>query len=172
MRDLHKVLATGIMQTMGKLISSARRWLKSTSNRTFVAWPLLLLAMQALIDGGAQQLNWWALPLLIWGYGQYRFVGAYRSRLGGGGPGMSVPPERLVSVGPYGLVRNPMYLGHIIFFLGLALMFSGAAWLVFAAHVVWFDRRARADEQHLIQVFGAPYREYTHRVKRWIPWVY
>ena len=56
---------------------------------------------------------------------------------------MSVPPERLVRTGPYGLIRNPMYLGHIIFFCGLALMFSGAAWLILIGHLVWFDRRAR-----------------------------
>jgi hypothetical protein len=137
-----------------------------------VAWPLLLLVLQAYIDQGAPRLNWWAAPLLIWGYAQYRLVGRYRSRLGGGGPGLSVPPERLVSTGPYRVTRNPMYLGHIIYFAGLALMFSGAAWLILAGHLIWFDRRARADEKHLIELFDAPYREYMHRVKRWVPGIY
>lgn len=151
---------------------SLRRWFKSTSNRTFLVWPLTLLALQALLDGGWPRLNLWALPLLAWGYAQYRWVGALRAEQGGGGPGLSNPPLRLVSTGPYGLTRNPMYLGHLIFFAGLALLLSGPAWVVFAAHVLWFDRRARGDEAHLLQLFGEPYRDYLGRVKRWIPGIY
>ena len=160
------------MEYMSNFAKFARRWLKGTSNRTFVAWPLLLLAVQAVVDEGVPELNWRSLPLLIWGYAQYRLVGAYRSRLGGGGPGMSVPPERLVCTGPYGLIRNPMYLGHIIFFVGLAVMFSGVAWLILVGHLIWFDQRAREDERHLIKVFDESYREYMHRVKRWVPALY
>lgn len=151
---------------------SAGRWLRSTSNRTFVFWPLLLLALQAAIDGGWPVMNPWALPLLAWGYAQYRWVGALRADKGGGGPGLSNPPLRLVSTGPYAWTRNPMYLGHLIFFVGLALLLSGPAWLVFAAHALWFDRRVRADEAKLLAQFGEPYRDYMHRVKRWIPSVY
>jgi protein-S-isoprenylcysteine O-methyltransferase Ste14 len=151
----------------------ARRWLSGTSNRTFVLWPIVLLAMQALLDGGWPRLNLWALPLLAWGYGQYKLVGRLRTDRGGGGPGMSNPPERLVTDGPYRFVRNPMYLGHLIFFLGLALLLlSWPAWLVFAAHLFWFDRRARSDEEHLLALFGPPYAEYRSRVKRWLPGVY
>lgn len=157
---------------MGNFWKSARRWTKGTSNRTFVMWPLVLLALHALMHSGVQRINGWALPVLILGYAQYRLVGIYRSRHGGGGPGMSVPPERLVSSGPYSLIRNPMYLGHIFFFFGLALMWGGVAWLVFAVHVLWFDQRARADEKHLIGLFGQPYRDYMHRVKRWVPGLY
>ena len=151
---------------------SLRRWFQSTSNRTFVVWPLALLALQALFDGGWPRLNLWALPLLAWGYTQYRWIGALRAEQGGGGPGVSNPPLRLVSTGPYGLTRNPMYLGHLIFFAGLALLLSGPAWVVFAAHVLWFDRRARDDEAQLLQLFGEPYRGYLGRVKRWLPGIY
>ena len=132
------------MERLGK---SSARWLKSTSNRSFVMWPLLLLTLHAFILD-LHSVRWWALPMLVWGYAQYRLVGTYRSKRGGGGPGMSVPPERLVSSGPYGLIRNPMYLGHLIFFCGLALMFGGAAWAVFAFHLFWFNQRAIDDEMH------------------------
>ena len=151
---------------------SLRRWFKSTSNRTFVVWPLLLLALQAVLDGGWPRLNPWALPLLAWGYAQYRCVGALRAAQGGGGPGLSNPPVRLVSTGPYAWTRNPMYLGHLIFFAGLAVMFSGVAWGVLVAHALWFDRRVRHDEAGLLALFGAPYRDYMQRVKRWLPGVY
>jgi protein-S-isoprenylcysteine O-methyltransferase Ste14 len=66
-----------------------------------------------------------------------------------------------------------MYLGHLIFFAGLALTLG--SWLaaaVFAYHAVWFDRRARGDESHLAQLFGQPYLDYRARVKRWVPGIY
>ncbi|MEO7151107.1 MAG: isoprenylcysteine carboxylmethyltransferase family protein [Burkholderiaceae bacterium] len=154
------------------LVRRATRWLESTSNRTFIVWPLLLLALQSVLDRGWPQLNPWGLPLLVWGYAQYRWVGGLRTARGGGGPGLSNPPERLVDDGPYRLTRNPMYLGHLIFFAGLAVGLSGVAWLVFAAHAVWFDRRVRSDERHLLALFGAPYRDYLGRVRRWVPGLY
>jgi protein-S-isoprenylcysteine O-methyltransferase Ste14 len=152
---------------------SLRRWFKSTSNRTFVVWPLALFAAEASLQQGMPRLAFWALPILAWGYLQYRLVGDYRTRLGGGGPGLSVPPERVVEAGPYRYVRNPMYLGHLIFFAGLALVLgSWIAAAVFAFHLVWFEMRVREDERHLNELFGAPYAEYCRRVKRWIPCVY
>jgi protein-S-isoprenylcysteine O-methyltransferase Ste14 len=153
-------------------LKRARRWLGSTSNRTFIVWPLVLYAAEALLQRGWPRIHLWALPLLAWGYLQYKLVGTYRSREGGGGPGISVPPDRIVEAGAYRLVRNPMYLGHLIFFAGLAFVLG--SWLaaaVFAVHAIWFDRRVREDEARLAGLFGDAYREYCRRVKRWIPGV-
>jgi len=147
-----------------------QRWLKSTSNRTFVAWPLALLAAEALLQQGWPRIYPWGLPLLAWGYLQYRLVGNYRSRIGGGGPGVAIPPDRIVESGPYRWVRNPMYLGHLIFFAGLAITLgSWIALAVFTFHLFWFDRRVREDEERLATLFGEPYADYCRRVKRWIP---
>jgi protein-S-isoprenylcysteine O-methyltransferase Ste14 len=152
---------------------SLARWLASTSNRTFVAWPLALVALEAVLQHGVPRIHAWALPLLAWGYLQYRWVGVFRTRLGGGGPGISVPPDRIVEAGPYRWVRNPMYLGHLIFLAGLALALrSWAGAVVFAAHLAWFERRVREDEARLAERFGEGYRDYCRRVKRWIPGVY
>jgi protein-S-isoprenylcysteine O-methyltransferase Ste14 len=149
-----------------------RRWLKSTSNRTFIVWPVVLFAVEAAIQRGVPVIHWWALPLLAWGYLQYKWVGTYRTRLGGGGPGIAVPPDRIVRAGPYRFVRNPMYLGHLVFFAGLALVLgSWVAAAVLAFHAFWFDRRVREDEAHLARLFGDSYREYCRDVKRWIPGV-
>ena len=149
---------------------AARRWLKSTSNRTFIVWPLVLYAAEALLHRGPPPIHLWALPLLAWGYLQYRWVGVYRTRLGGGGPGIAVPPERLVTGGPYRWLRNPMYAGHLLYLGGVALALgSWIAAVVFAVHLAWFDRRVREDEARLAALFGEPYREYCRRVRRWIP---
>ena len=157
---------------MSKAANPVWRWFQSTSNRTFVAYPLMLAAIELAIHRGAIAVNPWATPLLAWGYLQYKLVGIYRSRMGGGGPGLSVPPQRLVTEGPYRLVRNPMYLGHLIFLAGLALVLRswiGAA--LFVAQVVWFQQRVVGDEARLAQLFGADYAAYAARVKRWIPGV-
>lgn len=157
---------------MSSAWKTLRRWVKGTSNRTFVLWPIALLLLEAVRDGGWPVMNLWALPLLAWGYLQYRLVGRLRTARGGGGPGLSHPPQRLVTNGPYGITRNPMYLGHLIFFLGLALLLAGPAWLVFAAHLIWFDRRVRGDESHMQELFGGDYDAYRMRVKRWVPGIY
>ena len=154
-------------------IAGLRRWLGSTSNRTFIICPIALFAIEAAIQQAMPRIHPWALPLLAWGYLQYRLAGNFRTREGGGGPGISKPPERIVATGPYRWTRNPMYLGHLVFLLGLALTLGswiGAA--VLLLHGVWFDRRVREDEGRLAGMFGGPYREYCLRVKRWIPGVY
>jgi protein-S-isoprenylcysteine O-methyltransferase Ste14 len=83
---------------------------------------------------------------------------------------MTIPPDRLIDTGPYRYTRNPMYLGHIIFMLGLAVTFwSWFALLVLVVRAAWFQRRVLHDEARLEKLFGADYLAYRSRVKRWIP---
>jgi hypothetical protein len=148
------------------------RWLQSTSNRTFGLYPFVVVAVELLWRQGDLAFNPWGLFLLPWGYLQYRLGGNYRTRIGGGGPGIDVPPVRMVDQGIYAYTRNPMYLGHLIFMLGLAITFHSLfalALLVF--HVFWFQARVYEDEERLKARFGAPYLDYMARVKRWIPFV-
>jgi protein-S-isoprenylcysteine O-methyltransferase Ste14 len=146
------------------------RWLQRTPVRTFAIYPVVVVAFEMIWQGGTLRVNPWGIPLLIWGYLQYRLVGRYRRRLGGGGPGLEVAPDRLVSDGLYRYTRNPMYLGHLIFMAGLVLTFwSWLALAILLANLIWFDLRVRGDEQRLMQHFGAPYADYCRRVKRWIP---
>ena len=148
------------------------RWLKSTSRRTFVVYPLCIVAIEFALHGRDISFVPWGVPLLLWGYLQYRLVGNYRNRFGGGGPGIEVPPRRVLDVGPYRWVRNPMYLGHLIFMAGLAITFlSWFALALMVFHMVWFHRRVLEDENRLQAQFGADYSAYMTRVKRWIPGV-
>ena len=149
------------------------RWLQSTSRRTFALYPIAIVGIELAVRGGALPFAPWGLPLLLWGYLQYRLGGEYRTKHGGGGPGIEVPPERIVDTGIYRYIRNPMYLGHMIFMAGLAVTFeSWAAVALLAFHLYWFNARAREDEAHLEHVFGDAYRAYVARTKRWIPFIY
>jgi protein-S-isoprenylcysteine O-methyltransferase Ste14 len=144
--------------------------LGSTSFRTFFLYPLIVVSWELLLHHGRLRLEPWFLPLLVWGYLQYRLVGKYRLRTGGGGPGMNTPPDRLVTTGPFAYCRNPMYLGHIIFLLGLTLsLHSELAALITIATAVWFRFRVQRDEKRLRERFGQPYLAYSARVRRWIP---
>jgi protein-S-isoprenylcysteine O-methyltransferase Ste14 len=142
--------------------------LRSTSTRTFLAVPAVVLAEQAL-SRRRLHLPW--LPVLAWGYLQYRLAGSYRIARAGGPPGMSQGrPDELVTTGPYAYTRNPMYMGHLVFLTGLTLVTrSPLSLAVTAALVPWFDERARADHNRLTTFFGAPYEEYAARVPRWLP---
>ena len=149
-----------------------RRWLTRTPVQTFVLCPLAVIAAELVLRGGQLAFVPWGLPLLAWGYLQYLLVGRYRVGTGGGGPGMHVPPQRIVADGPYRYVRNPMYLGHLIFMLGLATTFwSLFGLLLAAARAAWFHCRVLEDEARLKVMFGAGYDAYRARVKRWLPGV-
>ena len=146
-------------------------WLKSTPRRTFVLYPVCVIAFEWLLNRHLT-IEPWGVLLLLWGYSQYRLVGNYRTASGGGGPGFQKPPERVVDEGPYRFTRNPMYLGHLIFMLGLAITFH--SWLALGILIVnayWFHQRVLEDERALEARFGADYVAYKKEVKRWIPGV-
>lgn len=145
------------------------RFLRRSPVQTFLLVPLGVLLWEIAL--GRLHLQPAGALLMLWGYLQYRLVGGYRVRLGGGGPGLSgAPPERLVTHGVYAWTRNPMYMGHVIFMIGVAVLFQswfGAALAV--ARTIWFHFRVLRDERGLAERFGEPYVTYTRRVKRWVP---
>ena len=146
------------------------RFLSRTPVRSFVVYPAVSLLWELAAHGHLFQANLWFAPMMLWGYLQYRLCGRYRVRIGGGGPGLETPPERLVSTGPYALTRNPMYLSHIIFLIGLTLTLkSWLAALITIGTSIWFHLRVVGDEQKLIQTLGQPYVNYLASVKRWVP---
>ena len=109
--------------------------------------------------------------LLVVGFGLFCWCVALFARIGQGTLAPWDPTQRLVAVGPYRYVRNPMITGVAIVLAGLAL-FTGswvlALWLgVFVSFN--FGYFVLVEEPGLEQRFGAPYREYKTRVPRWIP---
>ena len=144
--------------------------LRRTPLRTFVFYPLGTLFWELFLNKGTLKLELIYLPLMLWGFLQYRLCGSYRIKHGGGGPGLETLPDRLVATGPYAYTRNPMYLGHIIFLIGLTLTLkSYFAALITVATAIWFHFRVLGDEVKLAERLGEPYTDYTARVKRWLP---
>ena len=76
----------------------------------------------------------------------------------------------LVTTGPFRISRNPIYVGMAAALLGLSMML-GTAWPFVAVPIfVWVIDRyfIRREEAMLEASFGADYREYKIRVRRWI----
>jgi protein-S-isoprenylcysteine O-methyltransferase Ste14 len=146
------------------------RFISRTPVRTFILYPLAILLWELVLHQGSPNFKPLFLVFVLWGFLQYRLCGLYRRQRGGGGPGLETPPERLVTDGPYAYTRNPMYLGHIIFLIGLTLTLqSGLAAMITVGVAIWFHRRVLGDEKILAERLGEPYVNYTRAVKRWIP---
>ena len=84
-----------------------------------------------------------------------------------------MPTERssaLVTSGPFRWVRNPIYLGDVLIFLGVAEVTKNIWFvilgLVFAMLVTWLS--VLPEERHLEARFGDDYRAYKARTRRWI----
>lgn len=158
-----------VSTTMSYTWRPVRRFLMSTPKRTFILYPLCVIAFEFAVYDNLT-IAWWGLPLLLWGYLQYKLTGRYRHGIAKGSSGMELMPERIVDHGPYRYTRNPMYLGHLIFMTGLVVTFE--SWLALAilvANAIWFQRRVLSDEARLTAAFGTEYTDYKARVKRWIP---
>jgi len=94
-------------------------------------------------------------------------------RTGRGTPAPFAPPQRLVVVGFYRYMRNPMYLGFFVGWGGLWVVFgraSAAAITVAAAGVLAVNLFVLLyEEPTLRRTFGADYEEYCKNVHRWVP---
>jgi protein-S-isoprenylcysteine O-methyltransferase Ste14 len=95
---------------------------------------------------------------------------------GRGTPVPVAPPQRLVLVGFYRYVRNPMYVGFLVGWVGLWVIFgraNRAAPTVAVAAVVAVVALALFvrfyEEPVLRKKFGADYAEYCRNVPRWMP---
>ena len=154
-----------------------------------------LTAIASLAVGAAFLGLWfWLLPMWLGfkvemaGAARWRWLAAIPSALGfavalrcvwdfgwtgHGTPAPIAPPQRLVVVGLYRYVRNPMYLGFAAGWIGLWIIFGHANRTLIAAvaavalgvhlFVVFYE------EPTLQRKFGGQYEEYRRNVKRWWP---
>ena len=92
---------------------------------------------------------------------------------GHGTPAPFAPPQRLVVVGFYRFVRNPMYVGFATGWIGLWILFGHAELaLISAVAAVALGVHLFVllyEEPTLRKMFGQDYEEYCRNVRRWWP---
>ena len=76
----------------------------------------------------------------------------------------------LVSSGPFGFSRNPMYVSMTLVLIGAALYLGTLGpWIVPVLFPVLVTRLfIRAEEGMLLDTFGETYRDYQKSVRRWL----
>jgi len=132
----------------------------------YVPWLILTRS-----GGAPKPAVWFAVALIAAGLLLYVSCVWVFGAAGGGTPGVWDAPRRVVAVGPYRWVRNPIYIGAL-------LIVTGEAWLFLSVHLLLYAA-ALAVAFHLLVVgyeeprlrarFGEGYEAYRHTVLRWIP---
>lgn len=79
----------------------------------------------------------------------------------------------LITNGPFAFVRNPLYVGNMLLYIGVGVMSIALfPWLLVIA-VVWFYIQysliVSKEEEYLAERFGADYEHYRQTVPRFFP---
>ncbi len=114
----------------------------------------LLFAAGAIIILGGEAIRVWAV-----GYSG----GTTRSK--------KLIADRLVTEGPYSLIRNPLYAGNFLIALGFSLLANAAVIvpLVIIYFAIEYYPIVRREEYFLLEKFGEPYSRYLREVPRFFP---
>jgi protein-S-isoprenylcysteine O-methyltransferase Ste14 len=131
--------------------------------------PLALLRSGPRLETGV--IAWLAVPL--WLIGSLVVLSCFWNFTfkGRGTLAPTDPPKELVITGPYRSVRNPIYVGVLLIFLGHFLWFGYWALLIYTvlAFIGVHSFVILYEEPTLKRKFGAAYEDYLKRVPRWIP---
>src|SRR5687768_13270695 len=143
------------------------RWLMRTRSPAVTVVPLQLsatpsISMAATVLGGAT---------LLLGAALFAWCVVLFARVGRGTLAPWDPTRRLVAVGPYRYMRNPMITGVAGVLAGESLIFLSprlGAWLLLflAINQVYF---VLVEEPGLERRFGESFRAYRAIVPRWLP---
>jgi protein-S-isoprenylcysteine O-methyltransferase Ste14 len=85
----------------------------------------------------------------------------------------SVGAPEVIVAGPFARLRNPLYAGNMLTYLGIGVMSNALfPWLLVMAFV-WFSFQyyqiVVAEEEFLEKEFGIPYLEFKKNVPRFLP---
>ncbi len=77
--------------------------------------------------------------------------------------------DGFVSSGPYRFSRNPQYVGHIAFFIGVSVIANSLLlWITHLLLALLFVLAPLAEEPWLEEQYGDAYREYRKSVRRFL----
>src|SRR3712207_3291091 len=136
-------------------------------NRSWI--PVPFLAVPLLAPGRMSVANWVVGALLI--------AAGEAVRLAGVGAAGTVTRrrsrdvQRLVTYGVFAWVRNPLYVGNFLIWMGFTVI-SGVYWFLPVAALLFaleYTLIVRYEEGVLESIFGSAYLAYKSRTPRWVP---
>jgi protein-S-isoprenylcysteine O-methyltransferase Ste14 len=135
--------------------------------RGFLPVPFLLVP---LLVPGAQTRNGWLIGAVFIVLGEaFRLAGV--SAAGTVTRRRSRAVQRLVTYGVFSWMRNPLYVGNFLIWIGFVIG-SGVLWFIPVAVVLFaieYTLIVRYEEGVLESIFGADYVAYKQRTPRWFP---
>ena len=132
-----------------------------------VGWLATLLSGDPVAIGEWRVALGWALLLFFVAWNGWS-LWLFRRHETGLLPGQAT--HAMIEEGPYRLSRNPLYVGLLALYLGLALLaptFWGLVLFPVAVLLLLWGA-IRPEERFLHERFGAAYDDYTRRVRRWL----
>lgn len=148
--------------------------LKNVLFTLLVPGTVLVLIPHFLLGGATptwDMLSWLGVGLLGIGAAIYLHCLWSFQTFGHGTPAPLDAPKRLVDVGLYRFVRNPMYVGAFTMLLGEVVCFRSVVLLVYALGWLTLIHLVVVlyEEPTLRASFGEGYARYCRHVRRWIP---
>ena len=152
-----------------------------TSRPSSVPWPPILFLATIVLAVFAQRiypLPWPGLddtPARVIGYGfgvaglALIVWGIYTLKQAGTTVLPDKGADKLVTDGPFRYRRNPIYMGDVLLFLGLAQL-TGNIWFAIAAPlfaIAVYHLAILPEELHLENRFGQAYLDYKETTRRW-----
>ena len=84
-----------------------------------------------------------------------------------------IPEHKLVTGGPYRLIRHPIYLGEIFFGLSIPMILGSLyGFTIMLVPIPMLLYRIRIEEKVLVSRFGQEYLDYASKTKKLIPYIY
>jgi protein-S-isoprenylcysteine O-methyltransferase Ste14 len=138
------------------------------TQRSWLPVPIALVLLLVPASSHSPALSAVGLALVVAGE-TLRFLGVHH--IGAISRTRSERLGPLIATGPFGRVRNPLYLGNIALWLGFALsaQLPWIAPLVLLLLAIEYHAIVKWEERLLAGRLGEPYRIYMSRVPRWIP---
>jgi protein-S-isoprenylcysteine O-methyltransferase Ste14 len=143
---------------IGSILFRHRGWL-----------PVPFLLVPLLATGTPDAMNW-VLGVLLIALGEtIRLAGV--AAAGTVTRRRSRTVQRLVTYGIFSWMRNPLYVGNFLIWMGFAVI-SDVLWFIPVAIVLFaleYTLIVRYEEGVLESIFGAEYLAYKNRTSRWFP---
>jgi protein-S-isoprenylcysteine O-methyltransferase Ste14 len=132
-----------------------------------VGWLATVFWGDPVTGGGWRVPVGWTLVLLFAGWNGWS-LWLFRRHRTGLLPGRAT--RSMIDKGPYRLSRNPLYVGLLALYVGLALLiptFWGLLLLPVAVLLTLWGA-IHPEERFLHERFGGSYDDYARRVRRWL----
>ncbi len=148
-------------------------WFRALAS--FLACPAMVAGLVPILlaRGQSPHAAWLIVSLPALGLGIFALVWCVRYFYVSGRGTLAPwdPPKRLVIVGLYRWMRNPMYVAVLTILFGWALLYRSWQLAVYAivVAVVFHLRVILHEEPWLKRQFGADWDAYAARVSRWLP---